>query len=1064
MENFKEESFLRVKFDEQGKTLSNKIFELPKTYSDFTKILKENFNFVDEENFIYLISFKDREGDYLDISNSLDYDHALKYFENSKENYLKIKITKKDKSSKDTELNNDFHFFEYDSISKINMLNQSKSFYFDNNLNFHPDTKIVKSILINEDNLASNYDLPLKISEEQNIKRFLKKKENSKIGNSELDCNNNSFKSNHFNINEKIKEEFEEIYNLSEFNKIKINEINLNSDSKKLITGDIYKNEEKSSFVNNKEIIKNDHDINKNISNENLENKKDQIISNNDIHKNFIESYSQQLSLINENFNKIRESIQSQNFFENKEENKFNDNIIDKKEKEFMNTNCSNSQNDINNKLIENFEKNLSDNKISFLNYLKRRSENNIIENAIKINFNKSSNMKIFDAKDSFNDVKGTDSEKRKNIFDINKIKRNTIENINKHITEDEESQEKPPAYFSKKELINYNSLSNKMNKKIKKKEKHLEKFLNTNNKKINLKNFSNEDKKDLKLESLIFENTKKGFEKLLIKKISKIIDKELKLTQDIIFKKYKNLIKEFLKDFEKLIQKQEEANLEKKEKYTISNIHEYIRCNFCNEYPIIGIRFKCSLCPSLNICEKCERGIGNIHEHNFIKIRNPEQAPKIINTFIKENKNYSDKRIPNKNNKKNEIGYSNDKDEKSINFFGNNKIGDSYVLNNGFRKKIIEESQGTKNIFMEKVISYPENYLDTQKNHDNFNLKNDENLHINYIIKEYLQKDILPMCDKKENHKLISTLRENRFKNIYEENDYMKQKNNDFKKNKDYYYNQEFCKDKNYKLFNNDYIINNSDENFKRMNNHSKSTKLLNQNSKGFLEKSIYYKSNSFIGKLTSDLTQDSTKQYSNKRLNKFDNFKNLEEDTECLIYDFNINKQQFYKIFNENRELELPIKIKNISNLYFSNPLYLICNLKNSDIAGKTIPILTNLKPGNVLNLDIKLYLEDEFFSSNKIYRSEWEFKDYNLNNIGRKIKINIKFCFDENSNYMNNYNNIPQEVEITNSKNEYVNDIYLANEKENSNQKRKTSGILSLKEFKKLKMKKPYNNYND
>ena len=67
------------------------------------------------------------------------------------------------------------------------------------------------------------------------------------------------------------------------------------------------------------------------------------------------------------------------------------------------------------------------------------------------------------------------------------------------------------------------------------------------------------------------------------------------------------------------------------------SILHSNIACNNCEICPIIGSRFKCSVCPDFDFCQQCEK--NNFHEHPFIKIRNPEQAPKIIFCTVDDSK-----------------------------------------------------------------------------------------------------------------------------------------------------------------------------------------------------------------------------------------------------------------------------------------------------------------------------------------------------------------------------------------------------------------------------------------
>ena len=57
--------------------------------------------------------------------------------------------------------------------------------------------------------------------------------------------------------------------------------------------------------------------------------------------------------------------------------------------------------------------------------------------------------------------------------------------------------------------------------------------------------------------------------------------------------------------------------------------------CDGCGVSPIIGVRYKCCVCNNFDYCEVCEERLG--HEHPFIKILRPEDAPKFILTAINE-------------------------------------------------------------------------------------------------------------------------------------------------------------------------------------------------------------------------------------------------------------------------------------------------------------------------------------------------------------------------------------------------------------------------------------------
>jgi len=52
--------------------------------------------------------------------------------------------------------------------------------------------------------------------------------------------------------------------------------------------------------------------------------------------------------------------------------------------------------------------------------------------------------------------------------------------------------------------------------------------------------------------------------------------------------------------------------------------VHEGVVCDGCQAYPIVGIRYKCSVCGNVDFCSTCEA--SDMHpEHVLCKIRRPE-------------------------------------------------------------------------------------------------------------------------------------------------------------------------------------------------------------------------------------------------------------------------------------------------------------------------------------------------------------------------------------------------------------------------------------------------------
>ena len=87
----------------------------------------------------------------------------------------------------------------------------------------------------------------------------------------------------------------------------------------------------------------------------------------------------------------------------------------------------------------------------------------------------------------------------------------------------------------------------------------------------------------------------------------------------------------------EKKKEKKEEKNKEKKEeKKEEKKAHEGIICDGCNVSPIVGVRYKCAVCPDYDLCEKCEES-NKKHLHPFIKIYRPDMKIDSIKCIVKE-------------------------------------------------------------------------------------------------------------------------------------------------------------------------------------------------------------------------------------------------------------------------------------------------------------------------------------------------------------------------------------------------------------------------------------------
>lgn len=138
----------------------------------------------------------------------------------------------------------------------------------------------------------------------------------------------------------------------------------------------------------------------------------------------------------------------------------------------------------------------------------------------------------------------------------------------------------------------------------------------------------------------------------------------------------YQNLTKKNIEASQKLNKILSEISMKKKNsppadnffKNSEKNIHQGFTCFLCKKTPILGIRYKCSVCKSFDICENCEsKTDGNVHPHPFIKIRTEDLNPIFIKTiaFDDDNQDFT--------------GY-------------NNALTENIINNRNAREKYIEE------------------------------------------------------------------------------------------------------------------------------------------------------------------------------------------------------------------------------------------------------------------------------------------------------------------------------------------------------------------------------------
>ena len=95
----------------------------------------------------------------------------------------------------------------------------------------------------------------------------------------------------------------------------------------------------------------------------------------------------------------------------------------------------------------------------------------------------------------------------------------------------------------------------------------------------------------------------------------------------------FTNKLAEKFKDFPIFNLSLNDEKKEKSKEKDIKEVHNFVKCDGCGMFPLIGKRFKCKVCPNFDFCEKCFEKNKATHKHEFSNIP-PMKKSKYFHQF----------------------------------------------------------------------------------------------------------------------------------------------------------------------------------------------------------------------------------------------------------------------------------------------------------------------------------------------------------------------------------------------------------------------------------------------